>query len=151
MRDTPLKIEEFERKLCEDIFETKNLISTSSVFFPNVQVCNENEEEEDPHDAPIHIDRSEKVSIHPIQLYGTQNMSHNEKSGKISKVSYMILALQKSTKGIEIGLDLNLQNIMMRNYDEPHVSNEIDYDSCTDLVMLTSLLKFCNLIIKVQF
>jgi hypothetical protein len=24
---------------------------------------------------------------------------------------------------------------MVRNYDEPHVSNEIDYDSCTDLVM----------------
>jgi hypothetical protein len=135
MKDTSLKNKELEHKSCADIIETKNLRSTSSVFFPNVQVCNENEEEVDPHDATMHVNRSEKVSIHPIQLYATQNMSHNEESGKISEVSYMILALQKSMKGIEIGLDLNLQNIMMRNYDEPHVSNEIDYDSCTDLVM----------------
>jgi hypothetical protein len=102
MRDTPLKNKESERKLCEDIFETKNFISTSSVFFPNVQVCNGNEEEVYPHDATIHINRSEKVSIHSIQLYATQNMSHNEESGKISEVSYMILVLQKVRKVLKL-------------------------------------------------
>jgi hypothetical protein len=36
MRDTPLKNKDLEHKSCEYIFETKNLLSTSSVFFPNV-------------------------------------------------------------------------------------------------------------------
>ena len=50
VRDTTNKNRELECKSCEDIFETNTLISTSSVVFPNVHVCNENEEEMDAHD-----------------------------------------------------------------------------------------------------
>ena len=50
VRDTTQKNRELECKSCEDIFETNTLISTSSVVFPNVHVCNENEEEMDAHD-----------------------------------------------------------------------------------------------------
>ena len=42
VRDTPQKNRELECKSCEDIFKTNILIFTSSVVFPNVQVCNEN-------------------------------------------------------------------------------------------------------------
>ncbi|CAD6339449.1 unnamed protein product [Miscanthus lutarioriparius] len=71
VRDTTKKNRELECKSCEDIFETNTLISTSSVVFPNVQVCNENKEEMAAHDDSILVERSEKVAIHPNQLCAT--------------------------------------------------------------------------------
>ena len=70
-RDTPQKNRELECKSCEDIFETNTLISTSSVVFPNVQVCNENKNEMAAHDDSILVESSEKVAIHPNQLCAT--------------------------------------------------------------------------------
>ena len=69
MRDTTNKNRELECKSCDDIFETNTLISTSSAVFPNVQVCNENEEEMAAHDNSILVERSEEVAIHPNQLF----------------------------------------------------------------------------------
>ena len=71
VRDRPQENRELECKSCEDIFETNTLISTSSVVFPNVQVCNENKEEMAAHDDSILVERSEKVAIHPNQLCAT--------------------------------------------------------------------------------
>jgi hypothetical protein len=44
------------------------------------------------HDITILVERSEKVAIHPNQLCAAQNMNHDEKNGKISEASSMILA-----------------------------------------------------------
>ena len=123
VRDTPQRDRELECKSCEDIFETNTLISTSSVVFPNVQVCNENKEEMAAHDDSILVERSEKVAIHPNQLCATQNMNHDEKSGKILEASSMILALPQSLKGNENNLDLSLENKMVSICDETHGSN----------------------------
>jgi len=107
VRDTTNKNRELECKSCEDIFETNTRISTSSVVFPNVQVCNENKNEMAAHDDSILVESSEKVAIHPNQLCATQNMNHDDESGKISEASSMILALPQSIKGNENNSNLN--------------------------------------------
>ena len=96
VRDTTKKNRELECKSCEDIFETNTRISTYSVVFPNVQVCNENKKETVAHDNSILVERSEKVAIHPNQLCASQDMNHDEESVKISEASTMILALPQS-------------------------------------------------------
>ena len=106
-RDTPQKNRELECKSCEDVFETNTLISTSSVVFPNVQVCNENKEEMAAHDNFIPVERSEKATIQPNQLCAAQNINHDKESGKISEASSMILALPQSIKGNENNSNLN--------------------------------------------
>ena len=60
------------------------------------------------HDNSILVEKSEKVAIHPNQLCVAQNMNHDEKSGKISEASSMILALPQSIKGNENNLDMSL-------------------------------------------
>jgi hypothetical protein len=117
VRDTPQRNRELECKSCEDIFETNTLISTSSIVFPNVQVCNESNEEMAAHDNSILVEKSEKVAIHPNQLCAAQNMDHDEESGKISEASSMILALPQSLKGNENNSNLNFQHMMVNTCD----------------------------------
>ena len=133
MRDTTKKNRELECKSCEDIFETNTRISTYSVVFPNVQVCNENKEEMAAHDNSILVEKSEKVVVHPNQLCVAQNMNHDEKSGKILEASSMILALPQSLKGNENNLDLSLQNKIMSICDITISVIEHNQNLCVDL------------------
>jgi hypothetical protein len=116
VRDTPQNNKEFECNSCEDIFETNPLISTASVFFPSVQVCNKNEEDTPVHDVTILVERDAKVDNQLNQLYAAQNMKHDESIGKIS--------------------DLNMQNIMVSDCDKSHVLNRLDHTICADLIVL---------------
>ena len=58
VRDTPQKNRYLECRPSEDIFETNNLISTSSFVFPNMQVGDENREEMDAQDNTILVERN---------------------------------------------------------------------------------------------
>jgi len=147
--DTPQKNTALECKSCEDIFETNTLMSTSSVVFPNVQVCNENKEEMAAHDNSILVERSEEVAIHPNQLCAAQNMNHDEESVSL-KASYMILALPQSLKGNENNLDLCLQNKMVSNCDETHGSNGIDSTQIVYVDLVDSQVHTCPEILKVD-
>jgi len=108
------------------------LISTSSVVFPNLQVCKENKEEMVAHDNSILVERSEEVAIHPNQLCAAQNMNHDEESGKISEVTSMILALPKSLKSMENKSNLNFQHIMS-TCDTTVSAIEHNQSLCADL------------------
>jgi hypothetical protein len=99
VRNTPHSNREFKCTSCEDTFETNILISTTSVFFPNMQVCNKNEGEMVFHNVTILIERDVKVANQLKQLYATQNMKYDEVIGKISETSSMILALPHIIQG----------------------------------------------------
>jgi hypothetical protein len=133
VRDTPRTNREFECKSCEDIFEIDTLISTSSVLFPSVQVCNKNEGDMVVHDVTILVERDEKVANQPNQLYAAQNIKLDEAIGEISETSSKALPqLLTCTKNDS---DLNMQNIVVSDCDKAHVLNRLNHTVCADLVV----------------
>jgi hypothetical protein len=149
-QDRPQKNGELECKSCEDIFKTNTLISTPSVVFPNVQLCNENKEEMAVHDNSILVERSVKVAIHPNQLCAAQNMNHYEESGKTIQASSMIIAPPKSLKGNENNSDLSLHNKIMSNCDRTHGSNGVDHSQKVYADLIISHVHPCAEILQVD-
>jgi hypothetical protein len=135
VRDTPQTDREFECKSCEDIFEINTLTSTTSVFFPSVQVCNKNEGDMVVHDVTILVERDEKGANQPNQLYAAQNIKLDEAIGEISGTSSMILALPQLLTCTKNDSDLNMQNIVVSDYDKAHVLNRLNHTVCADLVV----------------
>jgi hypothetical protein len=135
VRDTPKTDREFECKSYEDIFEINTLISTASVFFPSVQVCNKNEGDMVVHDVTILVERDEKVANQLNQLYVSQNIKRDEAIGEISGTSSMILALPQLLTCTKNDSDLNMQNIVVSDCDKARVLNRLNHTVCADLVV----------------
>lgn len=85
-------------------------MSTSSVVFPNVQVCKENEKEMAAYNCTILFERNENASILQNEQFVVQEINEDMKHGNIPELQSIILAPSQNLKGNENSLDIILEN-----------------------------------------
>jgi len=111
-------------------------MSTLSVVSQNMQVCKGNEEEIVDHNTTILDERSEKVIDVDNQFITTPSLNQGNDGGKNSEIQSTVHAPSSNLKGNENNLNLNLQNKLVRNCDDPFVSSGIEHTQtlCADSI-----------------
>jgi hypothetical protein len=123
---TPHKKTELDCKICEDIYDSNPLISTSCVVSPSVQVSEETEKEVIFHHTTPLVERGENIVIVQNQFVAAINMKHEDGGGKNSEVQPIVYIQTSKLKSNENNSDLNLQGTLFSNHDKTSAANLID-------------------------